>query len=436
MRKKISIEFITITALGILATLFFSMWVSYDMIKDQVMEEIRSYAYLLSSLGETISWNQFDDLKNELRVTVVDLDGNVTYDNYVDASELDNHAERKEIQEAIADGEGYAIRTSDTMSENLFYYAVRSEDKYVVRVAKQASNAWGVLLRMIPVISIIVAILLVLSVILAKYITNRLVEPIENVARHLDNLESVQVYEELVPFINTIQKQHEDILKNATMRQDFTANVSHELKTPLTSISGYAELMENNLVDMNNVANFAKAIHQNADRLLTLINDIIRLSELDAVQTQPEFEDVDLYMIADNCKQMLEMNAANHHVKLIVNGSSQKVWGNKQMLEELVYNLCDNAIRYNKEGGSVEIAVYRSKKGVILSVQDTGIGIPKEHQERIFERFYRVDKSRSKATGGTGLGLAIVKHIAVVHNAALEVISEPDVGTQIQVTFH
>lgn len=436
MRKKISIEFITITALGILATLFFSMWVSYDMIKDQVMEEIRSYAYLLSSLGETISWNQFDDLKNELRVTVVDLDGNVTYDNYVDSSELDNHAERKEIQEAIADGEGYAIRTSDTMSENLFYYAVRSEDKYVVRVAKQASNAWGVLLRMIPVISIIVAILLVLSVILAKYITNRLVEPIENVARHLDNLESVQVYEELVPFINTIQKQHEDILKNATMRQDFTANVSHELKTPLTSISGYAELMENNLVDMNNVANFAKAIHQNADRLLTLINDIIRLSELDAVQTQPEFEDVDLYMIADNCKQMLEMNAANHHVKLIVNGSSQKVWGNKQMLEELVYNLCDNAIRYNKEGGTVEIAVYRSKKGVILSVQDTGIGIPKEHQERIFERFYRVDKSRSKATGGTGLGLAIVKHIAVVHNAALEVISEPDVGTQIQVTFH
>lgn len=251
----------------------------------------------------------------------------------------------------------------------------------------------------------------------------------------MDDLDSVEVYEELKPFVATIRKQHEDIMKSATMRQEFTANVSHELKTPLTSISGYAELMENNLVDADNIVNFAKAIHQNADRLLTLINDIIRLSELDAIQSSPEFEELDVYAIAQNCVQMLQVNANNHGVTISISGSSQLIKANKQMIEELVYNLCDNAIRYNKKNGKVEVAVARTKEGVVLSVQDNGIGIPKEHQERIFERFYRVDKSRSKETGGTGLGLAIVKHIAQVHGALLEVISEVDQGTKIMVTF-
>ena len=270
---------------------------------------------------------------------------------------------------------------------------------------------------------------------MARFSTNRLIAPVENVAEHINNLEDVEIYEELRPFVATIQRQHEDILKSATMRQDFTANVSHELKTPLTSISGYAELMENNLVDAENITNFARAIHQNADRLLTLINDIIRLSELDAIPQVPEFEELDLYKIAQNCVQLLQVNAQNHNVRILLNGDMQMVYANRQMMEELIYNLCDNAIRYNKPEGSVEVNVFQSKRGVVLAVKDTGIGIPCEHQERIFERFYRVDKSRSKETGGTGLGLAIVKHIAVVHDAALELVSEPEVGTQIQVIF-
>ena len=280
------------------------------------------------------------------------------------------------------------------------------------------------------------ALLLVICAALARFITYKMIKPIENVAQHIDDLDSVEVYDELKPFVATISKQHEDIMKSATMRQEFTANVSHELKTPLTSISGYAELMENNLVDGENVVNFASAIHKNADRLLTLINDIIRLSELDGVQAAPEFEELDLYAIVQNCVQTLQVNARNHNVSISAKGTGQLIKANRQMIEELVYNLCDNAIRYNKEGGKVEAGVARTREGIQLIVQDNGIGIPKEHQERIFERFYRVDKSRSKETGGTGLGLAIVKHIAQVHNASLEVISEEGQGTKILVTFH
>ena len=373
------------------------------MLKKQVMEEIRSYAYLISDIAqqEEIPWERFDSSQEELRVTIVENDGIVIYDNYADASRMENHAQREEIQEAMQSGEGESIRNSDTLSQNLFYYAVKNSDGYVIRVSKQASNIWGILFRMLPLMGCI-----------------------------------VEVYDELKPFVATISKQHEDIMKSATMRQEFTANVSHELKTPLTSISGYAELMENNLVDGENVVNFASAIHKNADRLLTLINDIIRLSELDGVQAAPEFEELDLYAIVQNCVQTLQVNARNHNVSISAKGTGQLIKANRQMIEELVYNLCDNAIRYNKEGGKVEAGVARTREGVQLIVQDNGIGIPKEHQERIFERFYRVDKSRSKETGGTGLGLAIVKHIAQVHNASLEVISEEGQGTKILVTFH
>ena len=438
MKRKIYIHCMALAVIAILETLLLTLGVSYDMLKKQIMEEIRSYAYLISDLSqqEEIPWERFDSSQEELRVTLVENDGIVIYDNYADSSKMENHAQREEIQEALQSGEGESIRNSDTLSQNLFYYAVKNPDGYIIRVSKQASNIWGILFRMLPLIGCIVALLLVICAALARFITYKMIKPIENVAQHMDDLDSVEVYDELKPFVATISKQHEDIMKSATMRQEFTANVSHELKTPLTSISGYAELMENNLVDGENVVNFASAIHKNADRLLTLINDIIRLSELDGVQGAPEFEELDLYAIVQNCVQTLQVNARNHNVSISAKGTGQLIKANRQMIEELVYNLCDNAIRYNKEGGKVEAGVARTREGVQLIVQDNGIGIPKEHQERIFERFYRVDKSRSKETGGTGLGLAIVKHIAQVHNASLEVISEEGQGTKILVTFH
>lgn len=440
MKKRIYLHFLLIAAIAILTTLTFSMVVSYEMIRDQVYEEIQAYAYLLKDVFTEASpdWDKLTNIKteDELRITVIQNDGNVIFDNYADTSQMDNHLGREEIQLALINGEGFTVRNSDTLSQNLFYYAIQLENGSIVRVSKQASNAWGIFLRMIPTMLVSVTVLFIICVVLAQFITGHLIAPIEKMANHMDDMESVEVYQELQPFVETIQKQHQDILKSANMRQEFTANVSHELKTPLTSISGYAELMENNLVDEENISKFAKAIHQNADRLLTLINDIIRLSELDAIQQEPEFEDTDLFELAKNCVEMLQLNANNHDVKINIDGDTQIIRGNKQMIDELIYNLCDNAIRYNKPGGVVDVLVYRSRKGIVLSVKDSGIGIPKEHQERIFERFYRVDKSRSKATGGTGLGLAIVKHIAQIHNASLEVASEIDKGTQIQVIFH
>ena len=291
---------------------------------------------------------------------------------------------------------------------------------------------------------LIICIIIVLSLFLAYILSTVLVKPLARVTKAIEDLTdgyqqdeiSVPDYTETELITDAFNKMLARMKVLDESRSEFVSNVSHELKTPLTSISGYAELMENNLVDGENVVNFASAIHKNADRLLTLINDIIRLSELDGVQAAPEFEELDLYAIVQNCVQTLQVNARNHNVSISAKGTGQLIKANRQMIEELVYNLCDNAIRYNKEGGKVEAGVARTREGVQLIVQDNGIGIPKEHQERIFERFYRVDKSRSKETGGTGLGLAIVKHIAQVHNASLEVISEEGQGTKILVTFH
>lgn len=239
----------------------------------------------------------------------------------------------------------------------------------------------------------------------------------------------------LVLFMQTIKKQHQDILKNARMRQEFTANVTHELKTPLTSISGYSELIANGMATDDDVQRFAREIHHNSTRLLTLINDIIRLSELDVEEEETNFEQVDLYGIAEDCVSMCQFSADKHNVTLSAEGSQCFVEGDKGMLEEVVYNLCDNAIRYNKEGGTVRVMVQQEEGKVFLSVKDTGIGIPDKHQERIFERFYRVDKSRSKSTGGTGLGLAIVKHIVAKHGAEMELHSEEGRGTEIKIIF-
>ncbi len=226
-----------------------------------------------------------------------------------------------------------------------------------------------------------------------------------------------------------------EVLENAKLRQEFTANVTHELKTPLTSISGYAELIENGMASETDVKRFAQGIHTNANRLIILINDIIRLSELDSAEEEIDVEELDLYAMAKTCAEMLEPSAEKYHVSICANGEPCPIYANKMMMEELLYNLCDNAIRYNNENGSVEVSVKKEKEQAILSVKDTGIGISKEHQERIFERFYRVDKSRSKSTGGTGLGLAIVKHIIVKHHARLQVESEVGKGTIMRVIF-
>ena len=219
------------------------------------------------------------------------------------------------------------------------------------------------------------------------------------------------------------------------MRQEFTANVSHELKTPLTAISGYAELIASGMTGGEDTVHFANEIHRSAERLQSLINDIIKLSELDDSDLKLEFETVDLHELGEQCVSSMQMQAEKNEVTLQLEGMSVPMSGNKTLLEELLFNLCSNAVRYNKKGGSVTIVTAIENTRPVLIVKDTGIGIPKEQQERVFERFYRVDKSRSKSTGGTGLGLAIVKHIVAQHDAQISMTSEVGVGTEIKVVF-
>jgi len=437
MKKSINIRIVTLALFAILATTFLLTFVFNELYGRQMMDDLKLYTKFLRSYDsmEEIAEVAAGMQKDELRITILDGDGGVLLDSVVDANEMDNHGKRPEIVAAMENGEGEAIRRSDTLDKSTYYYAVKRQDGSVLRVSRDANSIFSFISVILPYMIGILVVLFVMSLIIAHFLTKNLVQPIEQLAENLDDYEQVTYYEELEPFIKTIQNQHTDILKSAKMRQEFTANVTHELKTPLTSISGYAELIETGMASEKDVTRFAQGIHKSANRLLSLINDIIRLSELDSTEEEILSERLNLYQMAATCVEMLEPNADKHHVSIHLSGTECFVTGNRMMIEEVLYNLCDNAIRYNNENGSVEVGVYQEEENVVLSVKDTGIGISKEHQERIFERFYRVDKSRSKSTGGTGLGLAIVKHIVAKHEAEIRVDSEIGKGTHIKVLF-
>lgn len=437
MKRKINKMLVLIATLAIFLTMLLITIVYYDLFRRQIMDDLHSYAMLMKSYSSVEEMQLMGEgfNKENLRITLIGADGSVAYDSEVDQQQMENHSQRPEIAEALKNGEGQAVRNSETLSQNTFYYAVRLQDGSVLRVAKDARSIYSVFARALPSLLVIFVILVILCLIMAHFLTGKLITPIEQLAENLDEHNEMADYEELTPFINMIRQQHQDIIKNAKIRQEFTANVSHELKTPLTSISGYAELIETGMASEADMIRFAHGIHSSANRLLTLINDIIRLSELDGAEEEIVLERLNLYELANTCVEMLTMNAEKHKVTISISGSECYIDGNKQMMEELLYNLCDNAIRYNNVGGKVEVEVYYRGGHTYLIVRDTGIGIPKEHQERIFERFYRVDKSRSKSTGGTGLGLAIVKHIIAQHNAQLELESEAGKGTTIKVVF-
>lgn len=426
-----------ISAVGILLTFCLSTVIFYELFKSEVVDELKTYADVIK---ETQSYDQilqgeYDPDVDDLRITMIKKDGKVFYDSFADAKKMENHANRQEVRQALKHGNGKAIRTSDTLDKNTFYYAVRLDDGNILRVAKESRSIWSVFIKVMPAILILILVILAISKMLSDVLTKSLLLPIEQMSENLDHLEDITTYKELMPFINTIQEQHKNILMNAKMRQEFTANVSHELKTPLTAISGYSELIQNGMTNEEETIRFAGEIHKSAKRLLTLINDTIRLSQLDTSEQKVIYEAIDLYKIAEDCVNMLKFSAENHGITISIHGTNAYLEGNKEMLEEVVYNLCDNAIRYNNEGGKVDVTVKPVKGKIYLCVEDNGIGISKEHQERIFERFYRVDKSRSKSTGGTGLGLAIVKHIIQQHGAHMELTSEKGKGTKIEIEF-
>lgn len=440
MKKKINIRFIMIAALAIVVTALSAMLVYYNILKEQVFGDLKAYAHVIEllnidDLAAGIEKDPYNPIDDDLRITLIGTDGEVLYESLLNKDEMDNHNERPEIIEAREKGEGEAVRYSATSGTHTFYYAERLQNGNVLRIGRDSVSVNRIMVNTLVIVLVIALCILFVCMGISHYLTKKLVEPIEKLATNIMLVDENNVYEEIRPFVNTIKEQHINIINNAQLRQEFTANVSHELKTPLTAISGYAELIGNGMTGKEDTIRFSNEIHSNANRLLSLINDIIKLSELDEADHQMEMERIDLYKLAENCVQMMQVTAEKQGIRLILQGESTMVMANKGLMDEVFYNLCSNAIRYNKPGGSVTVMVGTKDEHPFLSVADTGIGIPKECQERVFERFYRVDKSRSKSTGGTGLGLAIVKHIVAQHNAALHLDSELGEGTTIEIVF-
>ncbi len=548
MTKKIFHSILLVAGAVLLASLFVITGALYEYFgiiqKKQLKDELSLAAVSVEQQGGDFLKRLSPD---RYRITWINTEGNVIYDTRTDAESLENHADRTEIKQALKDGYGESIRYSSTLLEKTIYCAQRLTDGSVLRISVSRATIGVLVLGILQPILIVLIAALVLSGMLAKRLSKRIVEPLNSLdlEHPLDN----DSYEELSPLLNRINRQHNQItaqmreLKKRTdqfaqitasmneglvlldnrgcilsinpaaieifgaepscvgqdflsvdrshdmsvaiqaalkdghseihagrkgfiyqfdisriaadgetagvvilafditeketaeqNRREFTANVSHELKTPLQGIIGSAELIENGMVKPEDMSRFVGHIRLEAQRLVTLIGDIIRLSQLDEGGDMPR-ENVDLLSVASAVADDLLPSADSQGISIAVEGSPANVYGVKRLLYEIVYNLCDNAIKYNRQGGSVKISTVSEGGFSSVTVSDTGIGIAPEYQNRIFERFFRVDKSHSKSSGGTGLGLSIVKHAVQYHHGKIELTSAPGKGTSIKIDF-
>lgn len=552
MTKKIFRSFLLTALLTLAVSMLFVFWILYQYFEEQLISELKSKAVYISHAVESEGSDYLESIGDiGERVTLIAPDGTVIADTEANAAEMENHLERGEVKQALANGSGTSVRYSDTLTEKIIYYAVKTSDGNILRVSVKHYTVITILLGLVQPILAILLISSVLCFALSLRLSKSIVKPINSLDLDLDPEapENNDAYEELAPLLRKISRQKKVIdeqLRNAKqmqeefrlitenmsegflvidsernvltynsaalkllgiseppsgnvlainragpfrnaveralsgersenemtfgencygiianpvlnsgevigavivildvtervqreqLRREFTANVSHELKTPLTSISGFAEMMMNGVPD-DIAADFSKSIYDEAQRLIVLVGDIIKLSELEENSAQFERERVDLRELSEDAAKRLEFAAENKNVAITVIGNAQ-ITGVRKILDEMIFNLCDNAIKYNKNGGSADIVISpdTEKHTVTLTVRDTGIGIPGYAQSRVFERFYRVDKGRSKSAGGTGLGLAIVKHGAICHNAEIRLKSEENKGTKISVIF-
>lgn len=552
MTRKIFQSMIAVVVSVLLLSLALITGVLYEHFESAMLDQMRTTASFVEQGVKEDGMKYLDEMSSsQCRITWIEADGTVKFDNRSDPSTMENHADRAEVKEALENESGTSIRRSSTLSEHTLYYAKRMQDGTVLRLAMSQRSVLFLMGGMIlPVVFIFLAAC-ALAGVLSYRVSKKIVKPLGSI--DLQHPEQVETYDELSPFLQRIAAQNREIrsqmeeirkqqqefsmitenmseglfvvdrnyqilsynrsavrifgmapesvpenllavnrsegfrsvvdsalkgrhaqenleldgrvyqiiaspvcqqedaldLVGAVIltldvtekeaqeqyRREFTANVSHELKTPLTSISGIAEIIRNGIVRPEDIPHFAGKIYDESQRLITLIGDIIKLSRLDENQVPMERESVDLLETARDVVQQLASVARKNGVTLVTNGSHGVVNGVRQVLGEMVYNLCENAVKYNRPGGRVWVDVRQAADHVELCVKDTGIGIPAAEQGRIFERFYRVDKSHSKAVGGTGLGLSIVKHGAALHHAAIHVDSEPGEGTAITLTF-
>lgn len=545
MKNKIFRALVALAAMAVLvASGLITFLVSQDYFnetKKELAQEARYISMGLESGGNDFLNKIAAENGSNVRITLIDKDGIVLFDNQAEAKTLENHAMRQEIMEAVAVGAGEAERFSDTLDKTTYYYAVRLEDGKILRLARTIDSIYKSVLQMLPIMGGIVIVVAFLASIVARRVTFNLIKPLDQV--NLDEPLDNETYDELAPFLTRIAKQKRQLSKNLKklrgkqeeltiitnnmneglvllngqqnvlfinesaakifgfsakevigrniltvdraqevqdllqkvsqagkgeglyekdghfyqlsgssvngsgsviliydvtekmtaekLRREFSANVSHELKTPLQSILGYAEIMKNGLVKDEDKQRFLERIHAEAGNMIELIQNIMELSRLDENKTLDEFEDVDLLKLAQSVTLRLKHKAQTKGVTLDVSGSSACVCGVQSILSEVLYNLVDNSIKYNKENGKVDVKVQDGSEEVTVSVSDTGIGIGAADRERVFERFYRADKSHSKEIGGTGLGLSIVKHGVLFHKGRVELESEPGVGTMI-----
>lgn len=401
MKKKINNRFYLVSIISILVTVIVFLFVFYSIYKKQIIEDLKIYAGIII---EEESFTEWDNSK--IRETYISSDGKVIYDSQADAENMENHGLRPEVVEAKENGYGYAFRKSDTIGKTTYYYAVLLEDGNVLRVSRDASSITSFFVYVLEIITGLSIVLVVISFGVLYFINKNITRPIEEMA-----------------------------IDNDKMRREFSANVSHELKTPLTAISGYAQIIEQGMAKKEDIPKFAGKIHKESERMLNLINDIIKISELDEKGIVYEPEKINLFELAKECTESLMEHAESKNIKIIFEGSPAYIYGKPTMIYEVIYNLVDNAIRYNVDGGKVNVSVYPVEDEIELVVEDTGIGIKKKYQSRVFERFYRVDKSHSRVTGGTGLGLSIVKHAVAAHEGRIILESKENIGTKISVIF-
>ena len=436
MRLKIQKSMMVILAVTLVLFYVILSVILYNQNMSILRAEVRQEArYICTAvdISGTEYLEQMDNIDESTRVTRIDADGSVLYDSRRDADTLDNHSGREEVKEALKNGEGEDVRRSVTVEKDLYYYAMLLDDGSVLRVSREVDSLASTALAMLPVIGGFAVLMIIFAMLLAKWQTARLIKPINEL--DLENPLDNDVYTELSPLLTAMDRQNKEKEAVSNMRKEFSANVSHELKTPLTSISGYAEIMKNGMVRPADIPVFSERIYKEARRLITLVEDIIKLSKLDEESVELEKQEVDLYDLTREIISRLAPQASQKNVRMELTGEPVKYTGIRQILDEMVYNVCENAIKYNNDCGRVTVWVGNTLEGPKISVADTGIGIPAEHHERIFERFYRVDKSHSKERGGTGLGLSIVKHGALLHGAKVSVESTPGKGTKIEMQF-
>lgn len=443
----------------------------YNYFEKQIFNELETEATFLEKYAENFDLNSlsgFNTIKN--RITLIHNNGTVFFDNQVDFKNLENHSLRQEFIQAKEKGSAKISRYSSTMTDKTLYFAKLLSTGDILRISCNQHSVLVLLLGMSQALFIMLICALIISGIFATWISQKIVNPLNKI--DLENPEKSPVYDELKPFTKRIAEENFEKSQREELRKQFTANVSHELKTPLTSISGFAEILKTGETDKKTTMDFASTIYDESQRMINLVNDIIKLSKLDEKSISLQKETLNLFEIANEAANVLKSSAKSKNIKISIysennlvsdfgensslNNKNQNekesgaelknlnllknqaiIMGVRAVIYEMIYNLIDNAIKYNKQNGNVDIIIKNEKfsRKVIFTVKDTGIGIPKNEQERIFERFYRIDKSRSKEIGGTGLGLSIVKHAAKYHNAKINLESQEGTGSKFSVEF-